>query len=251
MRILINEEITLSEWNKMLDSNQFASPFQTPAFYLLFKSLNGYSADVFAMESEGEYKALVVVTIQKEKGLKSYFSKRGIVYGGPLLVPNADKYLNKLLSELKNFYKWSIIYLEIRNYFDFSSYMEIFESEKFRYIPWLNFQLNTTDIGTVKKSMSNSRLRQINKATKIGVIWKEAQSLDEIDDFYNILSDLYQKNIKKPLFPRKFFIEFYNNNSGKYLLVQYDGKTIGGIMCIILSGKAIYEFFVCGMSRDV
>jgi len=82
MRLLINQNINEIKWNELLSQSQFSSPFQTPEFYHFYNSLDGFSADVFALEEDGAYKALAVVSIQKEKGVKSYFSRRGIIYGG-------------------------------------------------------------------------------------------------------------------------------------------------------------------------
>jgi lipid II:glycine glycyltransferase (peptidoglycan interpeptide bridge formation enzyme) len=90
-------------------------------------------------------------------------------------------------------------------------------------------------------------MRQIRKAQKGSVIWKEAGNKDEVISFYNILNDLYRNRIGKPLLPREFFTNFFDRGIGKYLLVWYNDSIIGGIMCPILEGKAIYEFYVCGL----
>jgi lipid II:glycine glycyltransferase (peptidoglycan interpeptide bridge formation enzyme) len=38
-----------------------------------------------------------------------------------------------------------------------------------------------------------------------------------------------------------------NEKMGKYFLIEYKKKIIGGIMCPITMGKAIYELYVCGL----
>jgi len=98
--------------------------------------------------------------------------------------------------------------------------------------------------------MSSSRLRQVKKAIKNGVIWKEAESLDDINEFYNILRNLYETKVKKPLYAREFFTEFYKQKLGKYLLVYFEGKVIGGIMCPVTPGKTVFEYYVCGMDTE-
>ena len=52
-----------------MEKSKYSAPFQTPEFYDLFNSNDGLSANVFAIEKDGDYKALAVVTIQKEKGI--------------------------------------------------------------------------------------------------------------------------------------------------------------------------------------
>ena len=34
------------------------------------------------------------------------------------------------------------------------------------------------------------------------------------------------------------------------MLVKYEGKVISGMMCPILDGKAIYEWYVCGLDEN-
>jgi len=250
MKILLNKEIELNKWHSLLHISNQSSPFQTPEFNDFFNSINGFSSDVFAIEENNEYKTIVVVTVQQEKGIKGYFSRRGIIFGGPLVVHEEKKYLQHLLKYINEYYYKKLIYLETRNYFDYSSLSNQFTQSGFRYVPWLNFHLETSEVNSMKKSMSSSRLRQIKKGIKNGAQWKEAQSINDINIFYNILSNLYKNKIKKPLLPKSFFLEFYKHKIGKYLLVYFEDKIIGGIMCPIKSEKAIYEFYVCGLDNE-
>ncbi len=250
-KIIKNDNIDEDLWITLLKESPYSSPFNTPGFFSFFNSLDGFSADVFAVPEGNKYSALVVVTTQKERGVKSFFSKRGIVYGGIVLLDKTDKsQVNELLSFVRNYYKNKLIYLEIRNYFNYNELKEVFYNNGFIYKPWLNFHLDTSDEQQMRKRISSSRLRQIKKALKSGVEWKEATEISKVEDYYKILSDLYKNKIKKPLFPKEFFTEFLKHNVGKYLLVYYENKVIGGIMCPIFKGKTIYEFYVCGLDRE-
>lgn len=250
MRVLLNEDVSIEQWESLYLSNTFSSPFQSRSFYDLFNSIKGLAANVFACEKNNEIVALCVVTLQKEKGIKGYFSRRAIIYGGPLLSLTNLQAVDTLLEKIKAYYKKKAIYIEIRNYFDFSEYLNIFNKLGFQYLPWLNYQVSTLNIDEIKRNMSSSRLRQIKKAIKNGVIWKEASSIEEVKAFYNILYELYINKIKKPLLPESFFLEFYKQNIGKYLLVAYQNKIIGGIMCPVAPAKCIYEFYICGLDNE-
>jgi hypothetical protein len=138
MRLVNNKTVNIKKWTALIKVSTFSSPFQTPEFYNLFNSIDGYSADVFAVEENNAYSALVVVTVQKEKGLKGYFSRRGIIYGGPLITENQSLATAKLLKETSTSYRNKLIYIEVRNYFDYSEYRNIFESNGFKYNPHLN-----------------------------------------------------------------------------------------------------------------
>ena len=98
--------------------------------------------------------------------------------------------------------------------------------------------------------MSEQRIRQVKKALKNGVEIVEASSEQEIRDWSRILSQLYREKVRTPLFSEDFFLQFYREGVGKYLLVKHQGKVIGGMMCPILMDKAIYEWYVCGLDEE-
>ncbi|MDW7681251.1 MAG: peptidoglycan bridge formation glycyltransferase FemA/FemB family protein [bacterium] len=50
---------------------------------------------------------------------------------------------------------------------------------------------------------------------------------------------------------RAFFKSFFEKKDlGKYFLIQFNSKIIGGIMCPIYKGT-IYEWFVCGLDGQI
>ncbi len=250
MKLLQNEEIPIPAWRELLNRSSYSSPFQTPEWYEFFNSVDGLSADVIAVKCNASLSALVVVTLQKESGITSFFSRRAIIYGGPLFVKNDLIGLESLLVGLKSYYKKRAIYVEIRNLFDFKNCLSVFNRAGLSYNAWLNFQIDTSDLQVVKQAISKSRLRQINKAIKSGVLWREARSVEEITVFYNILKRLYQNRVKKPLFPLSFFYDFFHRGVGKYLLVYFKEEIIGGIMCVIMPNKIVYEYYICGLDKE-
>jgi serine/alanine adding enzyme len=202
MTLLSNEQINLDHWRELLAGSPHASPFQSPEYYKLFSESKGFGAEAFAVENNGVLTALVVASIQKEAGIKARFSKRGIIYGGPLLSDASSAEF--LLQAVRKYFKNKLIYLETRNFSDYAPYRSVFESLGWKYEPWLNYHLLCDEAQAVQKRMSSSRWRQIKKAVKNGAQWKESKSLDEVRDFYSILEALYKEKIKKPLLPFSF-----------------------------------------------
>ncbi len=250
MDILYNEEIPVNSWEEFLQQNSHATPFQSYEFYKLFNSVSGLSAQSIAVCEEHKILSLVVITFQKEPDIKSFFSRRSIIYGGPLIDDSSHAALDLLLKSILKITKNHSIYTETRNLSDYSNYKNLFLNNGFEYIPYLNFHVTTDNMEVLNTKMSNSRIRQIKKAQSTGVSWKEAENVEEVKVFYNILSGLYKNKIRKPLLPLSFFINFFYSKAGKYILVLYKDKIIGGIMCPILEGRAIYEFYVCGLDDE-
>jgi lipid II:glycine glycyltransferase (peptidoglycan interpeptide bridge formation enzyme) len=50
--------------------------------------------------------------------------------------------------------------------------------------------------------------------------------------------------------PLSFFEGFLETGPGKILLVKFENKIIGGILCPILDQKTIYEYYVCGLDAE-
>lgn len=243
-------QIDKQKWELLLEQSSFVSPFQTPTFFNFYNSLETSSADVFVVEDNGEYVALVLVTLQEEPGVKGYFSRRGIVYGGVVFADKAEESTTLLFSYLKTYYKKKLIYLEIRNNFDYSPYKADVLTTGFTYIPWFNYQLTIINSKLFRDHMSKSRQRQLNKALKNGVTWREASSIDDIKTFYHILAELYVHKVKKPLPSFEFFVQLYETSFAKCLIVEKNDIIIGGVMCPIYGHDALYELYICGKDKD-
>lgn len=249
LTVKVNGELSQESWQEFLSKNSFANPFQSPEGLEYLRKLDTMDVDVHAVSNDNdEVLALVVVTVQKEDGIKKHFSSRGIVYAGPLLGDYKSAAL--LLSHLISYYKKTAIYLETRNFFDYSEYKDLFAQHGWSYVPWLNFHLTTDEEAPMRKRMSSSRLRQVKKGIKNGATWREPKSVNEVQDFYEILRNLYENKIKKPLPKWDFFDKFYTSTMGKYLLIEFEGQIIGGIMCPILEGQAIYEWYIAGKDQE-
>ena len=249
MRVITDSAISDGAWISFIDGNMHATPFQSPAFLRFFNSVGGFSAKSYAVQDGGIVKALAVVTVQGEKGPAGLFSRRQIVYGGPLADDNSPDALDMLLKAMDEDVPGGVIYTEIRNLSDYSSLRDVFISNGYVYVPYLNFRVDTRSRETMAGRVSSSRLRQIRKAQQQSVTYSEAQDADEVRQFYLLLKDLYMTRLHKPLPGEDFFVQFFKQDLGKYLLVRHEGQIIGGIMCPVLEGRAIYEFYVCGLDE--
>lgn len=247
IKILTYNEIDKQQWQELIDASATATWFQTDEAYQFYVSVSEMVPFATAVENNGKLRAVCVgYTTKETHTIKQHLTCRAIIIGGPLLADDAtDEEVATLLKAIKLLGD-KAIYVETRNFNDYSRWKTVFEANGFAYQPHLNFHVDCT-LENVLTTMSESRRRQIKKANKSGVELIEATSHKDICSFYNILSDLYKNKVKTPLFPIDFFLKFYDKGYGKYLLVKYEDTIIGGIMCPILKDKTIYEWFVCGM----
>ena len=243
-----HSDIDPQQWQSLVERSPYATWFQTPEAYRFYAANpEEMTPFAFGIEHEEELRAVVVGYVTKEKSaLKQFFTRRAIVIGGPLIGEHAteldvEQLLHKTAAELKS----QAIYIEMRNFHDYSRWKSVYEANGFAYQPHLNIQVACT----ANHTMSEQRQRQVRKALKNGATIAEPQSEQEIRDWYQILRQLYRQKVRTPLWSEAFFLQFYRNGVGKYLLVKYNGKVIGGMMCPVFADKAIYEWYVCGLDE--
>ena len=170
-----------------------------------------------------------------------------------------------LTKNTKNiFYRYEPIYIETRNFNDYSRWKGAFEKAGFEYQKHLNFHVDCTDAKAMWERMSENRRRQVRKAhATVECLMNEGISELEVREWYEILKELYRKKVKTPLWSVEFFIEAYRQGVGKFLLVKHEGKVIGGSMVVewkkssiinhqssIDTDGVVYEWFECGMNAQ-
>ncbi len=248
-------KIDVSEWGKLLEKSATSSVFQSPEMYEFFEGVNGFQTFVFSVSDDsGTILALMSGVILKEgTGMKAKMTRRAVIFGGPLLAgtPETQEALTYLLENINKFLAKNAIYAETRNLNDYSAYQKAFEKAGWEYHPHLNFHVDCSDEAAMKKRVSKSKMRQIRKSLRTGAEIIESNDIEGVREFYDVLNDLYKTKVKTPLPDFEFFEKFFYSKLGKYLLIRYDAKIVGGIMCPILPGKVIYEWYVCGLDGEI
>ena len=249
MELLCKEsDIQPSEWESLVSVSSTASWFQTREAFEFFNGLPLMKAFVVAVKEGEILKGLVTGYIQKDGGkLKQFFSKRAIILGGPLLADSiTDDELSSMLHALKDRLKREAIFIETRNFNDFSKWRKTFEDCGFRYEPHLNFHLNTESEELAQSNIGKHRWRYIRISMRDGAKLVDHPSWEQIKSFYEMLDELYRTKVKKPLYPLAFFEKLYGMKSAKFFLVEYESVIIGGSLCMCLEGKTVYEWAKCG-----
>lgn len=223
------------------------SIFQQPEFYKFLESTGFFEPFRYFVERDGKEVGVIQGFIQKDGGLfKQFLSRRAIINGGPWLaeditVDEVEKLLKKCIEGLKK----KAIYIETRNYIDFSNYKHIFEKTGFVYEPHYDFIVDTSSVEVMESNMGKSRKRDVNASIKQGVTIVDNPIEAEVTEFYAILEELYRKKVKTPLFSKDFFLKLWSAPFSKFILVKFQDKIIGGTVCIC-DDEAVYEWFACG-----
>ena len=279
--ILSYEEIDREEWSRLVRTSATGTWFQTPEAYCFYESMPEFFRPfVVAVErvndltNERTLRGVCVGYVTKEKNaLKQYFTRRAIIIGGPALADDASsEEVEALLCALKSSLLSGRdgvglppIYIETRNFNDYSRWKEAFEKAGFVYQKHLNFHVDCTDKEAMWDRMSENRKRQIKRVTNEGVkeltserLTSEGVTEQDVREWYEILKELYRTKVRTPLWPVEFFLEAYRQGIGKFMIVRHEGKIIGGSMVVVMSEGmnelrnegCVYEWFECGMNAQ-
>jgi hypothetical protein len=248
-KVLFNNNIPRDMWHKFLSENTYSTPFQAPEFYDLFNAVRYLSAEAIAVFISDSIKALAVVTLQTEPGIKSFFSRRAIIYGGPLISEDNQEATIILMKEISEKFRKKVIYIESRNLFDYSHLKKVYSTLGWNYKKHLNFRVYCESEELVWSNLNRLRKREKKKATANNVIMKEADCIDEVKQLYDILHKMYYYRIKKPIFNWEFFQHLFTNKLCKVFLVKYEERVVAGHFCP-LNENVIYDWYGCGLDKE-
>lgn len=249
MLIQTYKDINRGEWNTLAQASATGTWFQSAeahSFYAEQSEL--FKPFVFGLENDGTLRGVCVGYITVEKSaIKQALTRRAIIVGGPALADDCtDDEVTELMKAVRKELKSEAIYVECRNFNDYSQWKSAFAAAGFEYVPHLNFHVDTSSVEVVEANLGKSRKRDVRTTIREGVSVIEHPTDEQVCEYYNVLDNLYRTKVKTPLFPLSFFLALNKHEDGRLLLTEYKGKIIGGTVCVEQVNKCVYEWFVCG-----
>lgn len=249
IKILTYPDIDPQQWQALVETSAVATWFQTQEAYEFYAAVSNELAPfALGIEEDGHLTGVAVgYTTQEKNPIKQFLTCRSIIIGGPLLDEHiSGDALSALLVAAKQVTKGAI-YVETRNFNDYSKWKEVFEQCGFQYQPHLNFHVDTTQPWeTIENNIGKHRRKYIRLSYRDGVAVELNPTLEQVKEYYAVLQDLYRTKVKMPLQPWSFFERLYHLSSCKYLLVLYDNQVVGGSICMTLQNHGVYEWYACG-----
>lgn len=259
--------IPRSQWNALISASKTGTWFQTPQAYDFYASLPDlFKPFVVTIGDKDTLRGVCVGYITVEKNaIKQMLTRRAIIIGGPTLADDCTcDEVEQLMNEVKKMVKelGGAIYIELRNFNDYSPWREGFIKAGFNYEEHNNFHIDTTsfagEVGqydqVVAGLMGKNRVRDIKTSFRDGAIVIDNPTIDQIREYYVILKHLYTTKVKTPLFPLSFFEKLYEQSDAHFILVglKHDDaiEIIGGTVCVAYEGRCFYEWFVSGRDGE-
>lgn len=252
IHILTYHDIDQLQWQLLTEQSATATWFQTPEAYAFYASVpEEMTPFAIGVSEDNKLQGLILGYVTREKNpLKQFLTRRAIIIGGPLLDENiSPEALSALLKATRRLGD-KAIYIETRNFHDYSRWKSVFESTGFAYQEHLNFHVDTSSVEIVEQNLGKSRKRDIKTSIRDGATVVEKPTIEQVRAYYQLLKHLYTTKIKTPLFSMHFFEQLYAHPNGRFILVEREGEIIGGTVCVELPNKCLYEWFVCGRDGE-
>lgn len=220
--------------------------FQSFKAFEFFQIVNNYEPVLLIVEDENIIiGSLLAVIISEGIGLKGYFSKRSIIWGGPLVKDENSEVYHSLLIELDNIISNKAIYTQFRNLFDTSDLTYILADKGYLLQEHLDIIVDLTKSEQeLWEEVNSKRKNEIRRAEKEGTIFKVSENRSDIAPSYEILKEVYDR-AKLPL-PEKSFFEVAFDTLGadifKIFLAIYKGNIIG-TMYTLCYKDTIYDWY--------
>lgn len=243
-QISINpNDIRNAGWENFVDISESGNIFQTYEMYKVYKDTMNYDPLVIAhINSAGNLQGILLAVIQKENlTVFSPLSARSIIFEAPLAKDEIS--FQKIVNKYDSIAKKTSIHTEIRNVNFPSQYEEILYKQGYTKEERLNILIDLTKSEEeLWNGLNSKRRNEIRRAEKEGTIVREIHSLNEIEESYKILKEVYN-NAKLPLADKSLF-----KNCFKYLypkkMIKYFGafsgeKLIGTMYVLCYKNRAL------------
>lgn len=246
-----------SSWQQLLRSSSVATWWQSPACYDWLLRCQSDITPLGAGIMRGDrLVGLVLGYITHSRyPIVQRFSARVIINGGPLLAPDiTTDELIALLSSITA--KTNAIYLESRNFRDYTPWREMFERVGWNYCS--HYDVWATIDEHWRERMHESKVRKVKNVLPTCTI----RALDyapecetEFDAWYQLLSNLYRNKVHRPLLSRATLLLAWQ--SGMTLLLVYNqsptsslsegqGVNLLGGVLLPHDTQWAYEYYICG-----
>jgi serine/alanine adding enzyme len=229
--IISTEKPDPKKWNDFVYNHPLGNIFQTSLMYGVYKATPCNDAHVIALEDEQKnIVGILVYFIIQEPGIKSYFSTRAIVYGGPLVSENKLEYAETILSIYrKKVRKTNAIYTEVRNLFDIRILHPSFCNQKFVYEDHMTIHNNLEhSVEEMEKALHRGRASNIKRAIKKNVTVRQIVNKEDIILGHDLICKTYERiNLPSPHI--KLFLNTADilKDNVRIVGAYLDGKLIG------------------------
>ena len=225
-------KIDKQSWVDFVQNHPNGNIFHTPEMYVVYLNTPKFSPLVLiATDKNDTIVGCLMSVIQREyKGIIGEFTTRSIIMGGPLTENNSTLIADALLRKYNEIIKSKAIYSQFRNLFDLTVFEGVFIKNGYHFEEHLDIILDLTlSVKELEDNLHKERRRNIAKAEKEGLVFRQLNELNEINDVILLLKKTYDR-AKVPMSYDELFVQSRKILGEKvnYFGAYYDGIMIAG-----------------------
>lgn len=234
------------DWNKLLKGHKHNSIFQSYDMFRVLSKLDNLSPFAFGVYNNDSLAGLISGIIYKDFFWPlSLFTTRSVIHGPPIIENDDSEILNFLLSKYDQFVKKKAIYTQVRNLYEIKNLKTDFLRNNYKYEKHLDIIHNISQPEDVQfNKIHKGRRKNIRRAEKIGLVFREINHAKEFDLSVNLLIDTY-KRIKLPLPDKSYFKHIYTSLKQEYLkvfILEFQDEIIATRL-VLCYNKTIYDWY--------
>lgn len=254
MRIVTNpQQIDKKKWRKFVEQHPHGNIFQMPEMYKVYANTHNYKPIIIAaLGDNDEMEGVLLAVIQQEhSGWLGRFTARSIIFGGPIIANDSVLTLEAILVGYVRIAKSKVIYTQFRNFKTWDeTLLKVFANYRFVWSDHLNILVDTgIDEIELWKNVKRNRKDGINKAQKQGFTFSNSPSLENINVFFDLFKQLYDK-VNLPYPDISFFknISLHSADNVKWFTLSFQDEPVI-ILCAFDFNSTLFIFSI-GISQD-
>jgi len=235
--IEITDSPDIKQWSEFVYNHPHGNIFQTPEMAEVYRRTKNYEPISLSAvdDATNEMLAVLLAVLIKEKGVLGSFSARLVIHGGPLFI-NDDQGMDAMRILMGYYNKISrkkSLYTLVRNMYDTSEVLSIFNSMGYGYEKHLNFLIDLNlSVSELWGQLYKSRRNGINRAKRRGVRIDAVVNEDAIQVMYGLLKETYM-DAKLPFADisllQSIFDVLKERDMAKFFLAKKDNIDVGTI----------------------
>jgi lipid II:glycine glycyltransferase (peptidoglycan interpeptide bridge formation enzyme) len=241
-------QIDKKKWTNFVINHPNGNIFQSTYMYMVYKKTKNYQPIFLCvLDNQNNIFGLMVSVLQREfSNFIGNFTARSVIEGGPLIRDDNKKILDIILNEYNKLIGKRAIYTQFRNIWDWKNKKSIFETNGFIYQDHLDI-INDLSISedAILNEMHAKRRYGIRRAKNEGLSFKVSKDLQDLNECYNILKEVYT-HAKLPIADFSLFknlFEMTENNCGlKLFCATYNNEIIGCMLALVYK-DIIYDYY--------
>ncbi len=241
------------KWKTFVTRHPKGSVFQSPEMFLCYTKVPNQHPVIFVAYQNEEIVGILLGIKMEEKGkLKSFFSKRVIIYSGPIVENDNITVLKSLLIAYEQKMQDKVIYTQIRNQYENLNNCDTYHGCGYVFESHLNFLVHIDREEIMWARMGKGRTKQIKKAIK-NKLYVQAYINDDISssllhEGFLVIQEVY-KRANIPLADYTLFEAAKEQGLLVLFIVRTDKGEIAGCRFALRFCTTLYGWYAGSYSK--